>query len=220
MSRILEVILGELKLVTGRIPWFTSSLCGAIFLVLSPSFLWITSSARDILGSSWVMILIWGTPRIDQRVLWRQSLSCQSMLMLTERWCSRKCCLQSKRGGLSLLVASIVIQEDNCKVHTWATRIIVESRARELGLNLAVKPQPPNSPDFNVLDLGFFHSIQSLKDHKDPKNIDGELILAVQNAVYWVQAWETVDNVFLSLQGAMVQRKLKLKSISSQGFLY
>ena len=59
MSRVLEVILGVLVLVTGgSSPESTSSLCGAIFLCISPSLLGIASSARDILDSSWVMILI------------------------------------------------------------------------------------------------------------------------------------------------------------------
>ena len=58
MSPVLEVILGVLVLVTGRSPESTSCLCGAIFPRLSPSLLGIASSARDILDSSCVMILI------------------------------------------------------------------------------------------------------------------------------------------------------------------
>ena len=38
--------------------------------------------------------------------------------------------------------------------------------------------QPPNSPDFNILDLGFFNSIQSLQQQKRMTDID-ELITAV-----------------------------------------
>ena len=96
----------------------------------------------------------------------------------------------------------IIVQEDNCRVHTPATRVLLEAAAKDVALDLKVVPQPPNSPDFNVLDLGFFHSIQSLKDREDPKNID-ELIEAVDSA-YWNQPRDTIDNVFLSLQGAMI----------------
>ncbi|ETV90231.1 hypothetical protein H310_14933 [Aphanomyces invadans] len=32
--------------------------------------------------------------------------------------------------------------------------------------------QPPNSPDLNVLDLGFFWSIQTLQEQKYPRYID------------------------------------------------
>ena len=108
----------------------------------------------------------------------------------------------NSRWPLSDQKKQITIQEDNCKVHSRATRILVEAKAKESGLDIVVRPQPPNSPDFNVLDLGFFNSIQSLKNREDPKNID-ELIAAVERA-YWKQSRETVDNVFLSLQGAMI----------------
>ena len=96
----------------------------------------------------------------------------------------------------------IILQEDNCRVHTPATRVLVNQKANEEGFAIEVWPQPPNSPDFNVLDLGFFHSIQALKDRTDPKDID-ELISVVENA-YWKQPRETLDNVFLSLQGTMI----------------
>lgn len=35
--------------------------------------------------------------------------------------------------------------------------------AAQEGFNICVKCQPPNSPDVNVLDLGFFNVIQSLR---------------------------------------------------------
>lgn len=38
--------------------------------------------------------------------------------------------------------------------------------------------QPPNSPDLNVLDLGFFRAIQSLKYKEASKTID-ELVSGV-----------------------------------------
>jgi hypothetical protein len=38
--------------------------------------------------------------------------------------------------------------------------------------------QPANSPDLNVLDLGFFNSIQSLQHQYSPRTID-EMIDAV-----------------------------------------
>lgn len=97
----------------------------------------------------------------------------------------------------------IIIQEDNCRVHTRANRILIESKGKEdHGLDISVRPQPARSPDFNVLDLGFFNSIQSLKDQYAPRTVD-ELISAVESA-FWNQPQNTVDNVFLSLQGAMI----------------
>ena len=61
--------------------------------------------------------------------------------------------------------------------------------------------QPPNSPDLNVLDLGFFNSIQTLQHEKAPTNID-ELVAAVEEA-YWEQDPETVNNIFLTQQKVM-----------------
>ena len=55
-----------------------------------------------------------------------------------------------------------------------------------------------DSPDFNVLDLGFFNAIQSLQHQKSPKDID-ELVDAVNTAFESMSA-ETLNNVFLSLQ--------------------
>ena len=56
----------------------------------------------------------------------------------------------------------IIIQEDNAKPHHARIRAAVENAAKYDEWNVAVKPQPPNSPDFNVNDLGFFNSIQNL----------------------------------------------------------
>jgi len=54
-------------------------------------------------------------------------------------------------------------QEGNAKPHGPATRkAITTGFAQSQGCGLAVEPQPPNSPDYNVLDLGFSHAIQAL----------------------------------------------------------
>ena len=37
------------------------------------------------------------------------------------------------------------------------------------GFDIPIKPQPPNSPDTNVLDLGLFRSIQT-KQHENTAN--------------------------------------------------
>ena len=51
----------------------------------------------------------------------------------------------------------------------------------ELQINVELALQPPNSPDMNVLDLGFFNAIQSLQHTAALKNID-ELIIAVKDS--------------------------------------
>ena len=58
--------------------------------------------------------------------------------------------------------------------------------------------QPPNSTDFNVLDLGFFTWIQSLEQKKQTKNID-ELINAVEDSFNELNPTK-INDVFLTLQ--------------------
>jgi hypothetical protein len=48
--------------------------------------------------------------------------------------------------------------------------------------SLSIKPQPPNSPDTNVLDLGFLNLLQSLYFDEEQPNIIDRLIAAVQSA--------------------------------------
>jgi hypothetical protein len=40
------------------------------------------------------------------------------------------------------------------------------------GFHIRLRKQPPNNPNFNVLDLGFFNAIQSLQHQHAPKRID------------------------------------------------
>ena len=58
--------------------------------------------------------------------------------------------------------------------------------------------QPPNSPDFNVLDLGFFNAIQSLQQQKQMRNID-ELVTAVQES-FWKINPETLESTWITWQ--------------------
>ena len=52
---------------------------------------------------------------------------------------------------------------------------------------VSMKGQPPNSPDTNVLDLGFFNSLQSLQQKQEPANTIDELIGTV------LLAWDQYD---------------------------
>ena len=51
--------------------------------------------------------------------------------------------------------------------------------AKQEGFDICLICQPPNSPDFNILDLGFFRAIQSIQYKKQVKTVEG-LIPAVQ----------------------------------------
>lgn len=94
---------------------------------------------------------------------------------------------------------AIKIQQDNAPPHRKIPEDLIKISAGDL--NIKVVYQPPNSPDFNVLDLGFFCSIQALQYRQAPKDVD-ELILAVQKA-YNELPKDTLDDVFLSLQTSL-----------------
>lgn len=96
----------------------------------------------------------------------------------------------------------IYIQEDNAPAHSVAVRRAVAEAGAEDGWDISVKPQPAQSPDMNILDLGFFNSIQSLQYQKKPHDIDS-LIHCVEEAFNELHR-DTLEDVFLSLQQAMM----------------
>ncbi|CAB1099225.1 unnamed protein product [Ectocarpus sp. CCAP 1310/34] len=73
----------------------------------------------------------------------------------------------------------------------------------------ALKPlcnHPPNSPDTNILDLGFFASIQSLQDRYKPRTID-DLVGEAETA--WEKASpDKLGKVWTSLQACLEQTLL------------
>ncbi|KAF0685579.1 Aste57867_22566 [Aphanomyces stellatus] len=79
--------------------------------------------------------------------------------------------LQDLRSG-------VMLQQDNASPHKIVSNDILRHNGIE---GIGVIEQPPNSPDYNVLDLGFFNSIQSLQHQKSTKTIE-ELIDAVERA--------------------------------------
>jgi hypothetical protein len=97
---------------------------------------------------------------------------------------------------------TIWINEDNCRCHPEATRTVLQDVAAMDGWDIRGRPQPPNSPDLNVLDLGFFNSIQSLQYKTRPRNID-DLIAKVKDSFNKTEK-QALDNVFMSLQDCMI----------------
>ncbi|KAF0718359.1 Aste57867_1740 [Aphanomyces stellatus] len=94
----------------------------------------------------------------------------------------------------------VIIQQDNATPHRCvSTEMLKASRIH----GVKVSNQPPNSPDFNVLDLGFFNSIQSLQHQKMTQTVE-DLIGAVENAFHEMPA-DTLARTFVSLQSAMVK---------------
>ena len=57
---------------------------------------------------------------------------------------------------------TVFIQQDNARPLVGEADLDVMAACCSGGWNISIKCQPPNSPDLNVLDLGFFRAIQAL----------------------------------------------------------
>ncbi|XP_042036579.1 uncharacterized protein LOC121782691 [Salvia splendens] len=95
----------------------------------------------------------------------------------------------------------IYIQQDNAKPHLNSSDSQFEALASSNGFKFHLISQPANSPDANVLDLGFFRAIQSLQDDKLATNID-ELLGNVWSSFEELTP-QTLNNVFLTLQSCL-----------------
>lgn len=73
----------------------------------------------------------------------------------------------------------IFIQQDNAPSHLKLDDPVFCEAAKQEGFDIRLICQPPNSPDFNILDLGFFRAIQAIQYKKNAKTIK-DLVPAVQ----------------------------------------
>ena len=96
--------------------------------------------------------------------------------------------------------ARIRLQQDGAKSHILEDDVEFKEAVDEIGLNLTVFTQSLNSPDTNILDLGFFRSIQSFNDDC-PAN-EEELIKLVEKA-YGEYPYCTLNHVWLTLQSCL-----------------
>lgn len=99
--------------------------------------------------------------------------------------------------------STIWIQQDNASSHFRNDDAVFANAVEVTGLDIKLYFQPANSPDLNVLDLGFFNSLQSTVNKETVRN-KGELIEKV-NMCFDVYPHYKINNVFLSLQKAMEQ---------------
>ena len=95
----------------------------------------------------------------------------------------------------------LYIQQDNAKPHLYTNDPSLDKECKKDGWNIVMRNQPPNSPDFNVLDLGFFNSIQSLQYQEAPTSIN-ELINCVLKAFNEID-YNKLNKTFLSYQCAL-----------------
>ncbi|XP_042047354.1 uncharacterized protein LOC121793381 [Salvia splendens] len=97
----------------------------------------------------------------------------------------------------------IFIQQDNARPHISHNDAEFQSVANTDGFRFHIICQPANSPDCNVLDLGFFRAIQSIQGDKLARGVD-ELVANVQ-ATFDELSAGTLNNVFLTLQGCLTE---------------
>ena len=94
----------------------------------------------------------------------------------------------------------IWLQQDGAKSHILEDDVEFKEVVDEIGLNLTMFTQSPNSPDTNILDLGFLRAIQSFNDDC-PAN-EEELIKLVEKA-YGEYPFCKLNRVWLTLQSCL-----------------
>ncbi|XP_042003723.1 uncharacterized protein LOC121752682 [Salvia splendens] len=97
----------------------------------------------------------------------------------------------------------IYIQQDNATPHINGLDTEFEAVAKSDGFKIHLNCQPLNSPDTNILDLGFFRAIQTLQ-HEKPYNSVDTLLENVCSS-YAELSPQTLNRVFLSLQACLTQ---------------
>ncbi|XP_074284300.1 uncharacterized protein LOC141608853 [Silene latifolia] len=107
---------------------------------------------------------------------------------------------------------NVLIQQDNARPHITNVPEYAPStnmdedftrHANEDGWNIQLTCQPPNSPDLNVLDLGFFRAIQALQQ-KEKANTLQQLVDNVMQAYEQLEAIK-LNYVFITLQACMME---------------
>jgi len=97
----------------------------------------------------------------------------------------------------------IFIQQDNARTHIAVDDPAFVQAAQADGWDIRLTCQPPNSPDLNVLDLGFFAAIQALFEKGTPNNING--IVKTVDEAYQNYPVDRSNQIFLTQQGCMME---------------
>ncbi|CAN6282532.1 unnamed protein product, partial [Urochloa humidicola] len=106
----------------------------------------------------------------------------------------------------------IYIQQDNAPTHLKLDDPIFCEAAKQNGFDIQLICQPPNSPDFNILDLGFFRAIQAIQYQKDAKTIEA-LIPVVQQA-FMEYSPHKANKIFVTLQTVLME-VMKIKGCNN-----
>ncbi|KAL2902529.1 Ribosomal protein S12 methylthiotransferase RimO [Bienertia sinuspersici] len=98
---------------------------------------------------------------------------------------------------------TIYIQQDNAKTHIHQDDPIWQQHCNQGDFKFVLIQQPPNSPDLNILDLGFFRSIQSLM-HKLMPTDENDLLEKVAQAFNELEP-KKLSKVWMTLQYVMTR---------------
>ncbi|ETV96259.1 hypothetical protein H310_10438 [Aphanomyces invadans] len=96
----------------------------------------------------------------------------------------------------------VILQHDNATPHATIDDGVLAEVSTDNWVFM-VRRQPPNSPDLNVLDLGYFASIQALQYKTFSRSVDD--VIGSTLCAFEALSVETLGNVFLILQAAMRQ---------------
>ncbi|XP_062201321.1 uncharacterized protein LOC133903865 [Phragmites australis] len=102
----------------------------------------------------------------------------------------------------------IFIQQDNAKTHIAVDDPEFIHAASSDGFDIRLMCQPPNSPDVNILDLGFFAALQALFHKSSPCGVE-DIVAKVLQA-FDEYPVESSNRIFLTHQSCM-REILRLK---------
>ena len=99
----------------------------------------------------------------------------------------------------------IRIQQDGPQAHIKPDDVAFNARLQTMGLanKLILYTQPPNSPDLNINDLGFFRALESQYNNYSPRNAAD--IIAHVEEVYRRYPMHKINRIYISLMGVMNQ---------------
>lgn len=98
---------------------------------------------------------------------------------------------------------TIFIQQDNARPHILPNDSEFVQHATKDEFDIRLFCQPPNSPDMNILDLGYFRAIQSAYYSTNPSTIDDIIKCVTQS--FNDMPRDTLNKLFLSLQDCMIE---------------
>ncbi|ETV74550.1 hypothetical protein H257_11068 [Aphanomyces astaci] len=95
-------------------------------------------------------------------------------------------------------------KHDNARTHVTTSDAKLQESFRQYAAQAwFLAPQPANSPNLNVLDLGFFAALQSLQHRESARTID-DLVANVAKG-FKDYPFERLDHTFMTLQSCLLE---------------